>query len=58
MSGWDEGAVFYSNQSFPEGERGQDVGVGELTRHKALVLLRDFINNFEDPKCNNRRIYK
>ncbi|KAM7267049.1 hypothetical protein ACFE04_009215 [Oxalis oulophora] len=51
MSGWDEGAVFYSDQAqFPES--GSDGGVDAATasRHSVLRKFKEFIRNFESDK--------
>ncbi|KAL4181410.1 hypothetical protein AMTRI_Chr12g271080 [Amborella trichopoda] len=43
MSGWDEGAVFYSDQAqFPRG----DPDHGSVTRHSALRKFKEFIRGF------------
>ncbi|XP_008784797.2 DNA replication licensing factor MCM5 [Phoenix dactylifera] len=48
MSGWDEGAVFYSDQAqFP---RGGDPDQGSLTRHSALRKFKEFIRGFNGDK--------
>lgn len=45
MSGWDEGAVFYSDQAqFPRG--GGDPNTGNLTRHSALRKFKEFVRGF------------
>ncbi|KQK01163.1 DNA replication licensing factor MCM5 [Brachypodium distachyon] len=47
MSGWDEGAVFYSDQAqFP---RGGDPGGAEITRHSALRKFKEFLRGFTGP---------
>ncbi|CAI0542536.1 unnamed protein product [Linum tenue] len=49
MSGWDEGAVYYSDQAqFPES--GADGGGGGISRHTILRKLKEFIRNFETDK--------
>ncbi|PKU64318.1 DNA replication licensing factor MCM5 [Dendrobium catenatum] len=49
MSGWDEGAVFYSDQAqFPRG--GGDPDHGSLTRHAALRKFKEFIRGFSGEK--------
>ncbi|XP_010942148.1 DNA replication licensing factor MCM5 [Elaeis guineensis] len=49
MSGWDEGAVFYSDQAqFPRG--GGDPDQGSLTRHSALRKFKEFIRGFNGDK--------
>ncbi|WCJ29845.1 DNA replication licensing factor MCM5 [Euphorbia peplus] len=48
MSGWDEGAVFYSDQAqFPES--GSDTAAA-ASRHTILQKLKEFIRNFESKK--------
>uniref|UniRef100_A0A0D9VM69 DNA replication licensing factor MCM5 n=1 Tax=Leersia perrieri TaxID=77586 RepID=A0A0D9VM69_9ORYZ len=47
MSGWDEGAVFYSDQAqFPHG--GGDPS-SDLTRHSALRKFKEFLRGFTSP---------
>ncbi|CAI5535647.1 unnamed protein product [Closterium sp. Naga37s-1] len=61
MSGWDEGQVFYSNQSFPESEGppGDDaLGDAGITRYAAQKKLREFVRNFHDPQYHDRFIYR
>ncbi|GJP29474.1 hypothetical protein CLOM_g16744 [Closterium sp. NIES-68] len=61
MSGWDEGQVFYSNQSFPESEgaAGDDaLGDAGVTRYAAQKKLREFVRNFHDPQYHDRFIYR
>ncbi|KAJ8480570.1 hypothetical protein OPV22_024297 [Ensete ventricosum] len=49
MSGWDEGAVFYSDQAqFPRG--GGDPDQGSITRHTALRKFKEFIRGFNGEK--------
>ncbi|WOK96282.1 DNA replication licensing factor MCM5 [Canna indica] len=49
MSGWDEGAVFYSDQAqFPRG--GGDPDQGSITRHSALRKFKEFIRGFNGEK--------
>uniref|UniRef100_A0A0E0LBT0 DNA replication licensing factor MCM5 n=1 Tax=Oryza punctata TaxID=4537 RepID=A0A0E0LBT0_ORYPU len=49
MSGWDEGAVFYSDQAqFPRGGPGGDPSA-DLTRHSALRMLKEFLRGFTGP---------
>ncbi|OVA12888.1 Mini-chromosome maintenance [Macleaya cordata] len=46
MSGWDEGAVFYSDQAqFPRG--GGDPDQSSATRHSILRKFKEFIRSFE-----------
>ncbi|KAG0479580.1 hypothetical protein HPP92_010438 [Vanilla planifolia] len=48
MSGWDEGAVFYSDQAqFPHGG---DPDHGSLTRHAALRKFKEFVRGFSGEK--------
>ncbi|KAG6499285.1 hypothetical protein ZIOFF_039042 [Zingiber officinale] len=49
MSGWDEGAVFYSDQAqFPRG--GGDPDQGSITRHTALRKFKEFLRGFHGQK--------
>lgn len=49
MSGWDEGAVFYSDQAqFPRGGPGGDPAA-DLTRHSALRKFKEFLRGFTGP---------
>uniref|UniRef100_A0A0D9V1H3 DNA replication licensing factor MCM5 n=1 Tax=Leersia perrieri TaxID=77586 RepID=A0A0D9V1H3_9ORYZ len=49
MSGWDEGAVFYSDQAqFPRGGPGGDPSA-DLTRHSALRKFKEFLRGFTAP---------
>ncbi|TVU27892.1 hypothetical protein EJB05_19393 [Eragrostis curvula] len=49
MSGWDEGAVFYSDQAqFPRGGFGGDPSA-DLTRHSALRKFKEFLRGFTGP---------
>lgn len=50
MSGWDEGAVFYSDQAqFPEDAAGG--ATTEATRrHSVQIKFKEFIRNFEREK--------
>lgn len=46
MSGWDEGAVYYSDQAqFPES--GSDASAAAPSRHTILQKFKEFIRNFE-----------
>uniref|UniRef100_A0A453PWY5 DNA replication licensing factor MCM5 n=1 Tax=Aegilops tauschii subsp. strangulata TaxID=200361 RepID=A0A453PWY5_AEGTS len=46
MSGWDEGAVFYSDQAqFPQG----DPAAADITRHSALRKFKEFLRGFTSP---------
>uniref|UniRef100_A0ACD5ZC25 Uncharacterized protein n=1 Tax=Avena sativa TaxID=4498 RepID=A0ACD5ZC25_AVESA len=46
MSGWDEGAVFYSDQAqFPQG----DPAAADITRHSALRKFKEFLRGFTGP---------
>ncbi|XP_010245540.1 PREDICTED: DNA replication licensing factor MCM5 [Nelumbo nucifera] len=49
MSGWDEGAVFYSDQAqFPRG--GGESDQFKATRHSVLLKFKEFIRNYETQK--------
>jgi hypothetical protein len=49
MSGWDEGAVFYSDQAqFPRGGPGGDPAA-DLSRHSALRKFKEFLRGFTGP---------
>ncbi|KAL9377035.1 hypothetical protein Peur_031155 [Populus x canadensis] len=49
MSGWDEGAVYYSDQAqFPES--GSDAAAATPSRHTILRKFKEFIRNFEADK--------
>ncbi|XP_042506697.1 DNA replication licensing factor MCM5 [Macadamia integrifolia] len=52
MSGWDEGAVFYSDQAqFPRGGGDSDQSpAGAATRHSVLLKFKEFIRNFATDK--------
>ncbi|KAL8152480.1 hypothetical protein V2J09_010240 [Rumex salicifolius] len=68
MSGWDEGAVYYSDQAqYPLGGGGGPGGDQDSTRHSILLKLKEFIRNFETDQnvypyrenlVNNRRHLK
>ncbi|GAA0157607.1 DNA metabolism protein [Lithospermum erythrorhizon] len=50
MSGWDEGAVYYSDQAqFPPGSVNDDDGLSSSgqSRHVILSKLKEFIRNFQ-----------
>ncbi|KAK9149833.1 hypothetical protein Scep_008590 [Stephania cephalantha] len=48
MSGWDEGAVFYSDQAqFPRGGGGDADQASAATRHSVLRKFKEFIRSFE-----------
>lgn len=50
MSGWDEGAVFYSDQAqFPRGSAGENEHAA-ATRHSLLRKFKEFIRGFETEK--------
>ncbi|RLN09616.1 DNA replication licensing factor MCM5 [Panicum miliaceum] len=50
MSGWDEGAVFYSDQAqFPRGGPGGDPAGADLSRHSALRKFKEFLRGFTGP---------
>lgn len=50
MSGWDEGAVYYSDQAqFPQGGGGGDPE-SAASRHSVLRKLKEFIRGFETEK--------
>ncbi|KAF9589988.1 hypothetical protein IFM89_029725 [Coptis chinensis] len=51
MSGWDEGAVYYSEQQFPHGvENNNDISSdsSKTSRHTILRKLKEFIRNYEE----------
>jgi DNA replication licensing factor MCM5 len=49
MSGWDEGAVYYSDQAqFPES--GTDAAAATPSRHTILRKFKEFIRNLETDK--------
>ncbi|KAL5774849.1 hypothetical protein ACOSP7_012406 [Xanthoceras sorbifolium] len=51
MSGWDEGAVFYSDQAqFPEDATGATAAGEASRRHSVQMKLKEFIRNFEKEK--------
>ncbi|RVW43691.1 DNA replication licensing factor MCM5 [Vitis vinifera] len=51
MSGWDEGAVYYSDQAqFPRGGAGAGDPETTATRHSALRKFKEFIRGFESDK--------
>ncbi|XP_021910322.1 DNA replication licensing factor MCM5 [Carica papaya] len=48
MSGWDEGAVYYSDQAqFPEDAGAENAAV---SRHSILTKFKEFVRNFETEK--------
>ncbi|KAF3679863.1 DNA replication licensing factor MCM5 [Capsicum annuum] len=59
MSGWDEGAVYYSDQAqFPHGGGGAAGGGGDgenggVSRHVILRKFKEFIRNFPDKSQPN-----
>ncbi|KAG4112917.1 hypothetical protein ERO13_D13G192200v2 [Gossypium hirsutum] len=53
MSGWDEGAVYYSNQAqFTEASSEAEAAAASTTasRHSILLKFKEFIRNFEKEK--------
>ncbi|KAK8980263.1 hypothetical protein V6N11_061477 [Hibiscus sabdariffa] len=52
MSGWDEGAVYYSNQAqFTEASsEAEAVASAHSSRHSVLLKFKEFIRNFEKEK--------
>ncbi|WRX32916.1 MCM domain - like 9 [Theobroma cacao] len=53
MSGWDEGAVYYSNQAqFTEASSEAEAAAASSTasRHSVLLKFKEFIRNFEKEK--------
>ncbi|KAK6944391.1 MCM domain [Dillenia turbinata] len=51
MSGWDEGAVYYSDQAqFPRGGGGDSDPATTATRHSTLRKFKEFIRGFETDK--------
>ncbi|KAK6942251.1 MCM, AAA-lid domain [Dillenia turbinata] len=51
MSGWDEGAVYYSDQAqFPRGGGGDTDPATIATRHSTLRKFKEFIRGFETDK--------
>lgn len=53
MSGWDEGAVYYSNQAqFTEASSEAEAAAASTTasRHSVLLKFKEFIRNFEKEK--------
>lgn len=51
MSGWDEGAVFYSDQAqFPEDGAGGATTEAARRRHSVQIKFKEFIRNFEKEK--------
>ena len=51
MSGWDEGAVYYSDQAqFPRGGAGAGDPETTATRHSVLRKFKEFIRGFESEK--------
>ncbi|KAK8515412.1 hypothetical protein V6N13_139611 [Hibiscus sabdariffa] len=53
MSGWDEGAVYYSNQAqFTEASTDAEAAAASSTtsRHSVLLKFKEFIRNFEKEK--------
>ncbi|KAK9269462.1 hypothetical protein L1049_001237 [Liquidambar formosana] len=51
MSGWDEGAVYYSDQAqFPRGGAGGGDPEAAATRHSVLRKFKEFIRGFETGK--------
>ncbi|XP_054822131.1 DNA replication licensing factor MCM5 [Prosopis cineraria] len=50
MSGWDEGAVYYSDQAHSWDDRGGDAPTAAADNHTILQKLKEFIRNFETDK--------
>ncbi|GAB4828176.1 minichromosome maintenance protein 5 [Ancistrocladus abbreviatus] len=52
MSGWDEGAVYYSDQAqFPrDGSNGGDPDFATASRHSILLKFKEFIRGFKTEK--------
>ncbi|GAB2289125.1 minichromosome maintenance protein 5 [Dionaea muscipula] len=51
MSGWDEGAVYYSDQAqFPRDGSGGDPDQPGASRHSILLKFKEFIRGFETDK--------
>lgn len=51
MSGWDEGAVYYSDQAqFPRGGAGSGDPETTATRHSVLGKFKEFIKKFQYDK--------
>ncbi|CAN6699887.1 unnamed protein product [Malus baccata var. baccata] len=52
MSGWDEGAIYYSDQAQSLGGDGGDAGsnAAAATRHSVLQKFKEFIRSFETQK--------
>lgn len=52
MSGWDEGAIYYSDQAQSLGGDSGDPGsnAAAATRHSALQKFKEFIRSFETQK--------
>ncbi|RAL37740.1 unnamed protein product [Cuscuta campestris] len=49
MSGWDEGAIFYSDKAhYPNGGGSGDADQGSKSRHVILQKFKEFIRNFPD----------
>lgn len=49
MSGWDEGAIYYSDQAHSWDDRGGDAAAA-ADNHTILQKLKEFIRNFETEK--------
>lgn len=50
MSGWDEGAVYYSDQAHSWDDRGGDTANATADNHTILQKFKEFIRNFETEK--------
>ncbi|KAI9117294.1 hypothetical protein K1719_011460 [Acacia pycnantha] len=50
MSGWDEGAVYYSDQAHSWDDRGGNGPTAAADNHTILQKLKEFIRNFETDK--------
>ncbi|KAK9947397.1 hypothetical protein M0R45_003023 [Rubus argutus] len=55
MSGWDEGAIYYSDQAQSLGGDNDDLGsnAGAASRHSVLQKFKEFIRNFETQSSTN-----
>lgn len=55
MSGWDEGAIYYSDQAQSLGGDNDDLGsnVAAASRHSVLQKFKEFIRNFETQSSTN-----
>ncbi|KAL6226181.1 hypothetical protein ACLB2K_000144 [Fragaria x ananassa] len=53
MSGWDEGAVYYSDQAQSLGGDTDDPGSAAASRHSVLQKFKEFLRNFESQSSTN-----